>query len=153
MTYEQLISIINDEYQSEFMDFISDSTGEASLYDHAQAWFDDFESNFGGDIEPIIALMQHTGDTFDECSDLLDWNSYSVLTDSEADDAWEESLNNYLDDCVLPELPESMRSYFDRDSWLSVARMDGRGHSLAMYDGNEYEEVVNGTSYFIYRCD
>lgn len=64
---------------------------------------------------------------------------YMVLEDHEADQAWEESIDNYIDECILPELPERYRMYFDRDQFHYDAQMDGRGHSLSPYDGNEHE--------------
>jgi len=75
---------------------------------------------------------------------------YAVLTDSEADRAVDESLDSYIDDCVLPELPESLRFYFDselfkRDAILS----DGRGHCLSTYDGNEGE----AGEFYVYRIN
>lgn len=30
---------------------------------------------------------------------------------------------------------------------------DGRGHCISMYDGREYEEEVNGKTYYIYRTN
>jgi len=151
MNYNQLLSIIVEtESTDSFIEYISDSTGEASLINHLADWFDLYLSNFS-ELEHIFALMEHTGDVFDDAANLIDSSSYLVLTDSEADDAWEEALDNYLDDCVLPELTESAQTYFDRDSWKSGARYDGRGHALATYDGNEHEQTINGTTYFIYR--
>lgn len=76
---------------------------------------------------------------------------YEVLTDSEADDRWEEELDYYIEECIMPELPEHLRNYFDEDAWKSDAKYDGRGHSISRYDGEEYEETVNGTTYYIYR--
>jgi len=64
---------------------------------------------------------------------------YMVGTDEEADEAWDQSLDSYLEDCIYPELPESVRNYFDDDKWKSDAKYDGRGHSLSSYDGNEHE--------------
>ena len=76
---------------------------------------------------------------------------YLVVTDSEADDLWEEDLDNYIEECVLCELPERYQMYFDNEAFKRDCRYDGRAHSLARYDGNEYEERVNGTTYYIYR--
>lgn len=64
---------------------------------------------------------------------------YAVGTDAEADEAWDQALDSYLDECVLPELPETAKRYFDCDAWKRDARYDGRGHSLASYDGEELE--------------
>lgn len=65
---------------------------------------------------------------------------YAVGTDEEADEAWDQSLDSYLDDCgVLDSMPDNLRPYFDREAWKRDAKMDGRGHSLASYDGHEID--------------
>ena len=94
--------------------------------------------------------------TYDE--NLFEYGSeeYLVVTDEEADELWNEDLENYIDECILHELPKSYRQYFDREAWKSDARYDGRGHSLNRYDGNEYEETVYNEygerkDYYIYR--
>jgi len=79
--------------------------------------------------------------------------TYLVMDDEEANRRWDEYLDNYIDDCL--EIPEQMINYFDRNTWKEDARMDGRGHSLGSYDGNEYDVTVehNGKkeTYYIYR--
>lgn len=81
-----------------------------------------------------------------------EWSrKWLVYTDEEADDAWEEELDNYIEEYILPEIPESYRYYFDDEKWKRDARMDGRGHSLSHHDGVEHEESVNGTYYYLYR--
>jgi len=77
--------------------------------------------------------------SYDDCIFDAGGNEYLVCTDEEADQKWEESLDSYLDDCILPELGEILQCYFDRDGWKRDAKMDGRGHSLSHYDGNEDE--------------
>lgn len=76
-------------------------------------------------------------------------NDYMILTDEEADEKWDEYLENYIDDCL--EIPEPMARYFDREAWKRDARMDSRGHSLSSYDGEENEVRINGTTYFLYQ--
>lgn len=78
---------------------------------------------------------------------------YMVLTDEEADEAWEESLDSYLEECIYPELPEFTIRYFDDEAWRRDAKYDGRGHSLNHYDGSEEEETVDGETYYIYRIN
>ena len=68
-----------------------------------------------------------------------DSGEYAIGTEDEADDAWEQSLDNYLDEVIYPELPESVVDYFDDESWKRDARFYGRGHSLGSYDGNELD--------------
>ena len=60
---------------------------------------------------------------------------------------------NYIEECILPEIPDNLQYYFNNEAWKRDAKMDGRGHSLATYDGAEYEETVNNTTYYIYRTN
>jgi len=94
----------------------------------------------------------------DECS----WNEdivtfecaeWLVLTDGEAEYAWEEALENYLDDCVLPEISSEWVRYFDSEAWKHDARLDGRGHSLAHYDGEEHGVNIDGEWIYLYRIN
>jgi len=119
--------------------------------------------------EKAIALMNHLKDEgeidqkrefIDDYSDSIHDESlfdgpmeFSVYTEDEADQIWDEYLDNYIDDCILPDMPDHLSCYFDDEKWKRDARMDGRGHSLSHYDGNEYEQEVNGTTYYIYRTN
>jgi hypothetical protein len=101
--------------------------------------------------EPVLALADELGEDpaniteeRHDCYGLTVYSigraEYAVGTDAEADDAWDQALDSYLDDCgVLDAIPENLRRYFDRDAWKSDARYDGRGHALASYDGDEME--------------
>jgi len=71
---------------------------------------------------------------------------YAIGTDEECDDAWGENLEDYIDECILPELNERYHLYFNREKWKSDARYDGRGHALSGYDG--YENEVDGLYYY-----
>lgn len=78
---------------------------------------------------------------------------YLVCTDEEADSEWDTYMDNFIDDCVLCELPENYRRYFDSEKFKKDCSYDGRGTNLAGYDGNENEETVNDTNYYIYRTN
>jgi len=82
-----------------------------------------------------------------------DEGDYLVCTDDEADDRWEDSLQSYIDDCIMSEIPEYLQRYFDEEKWKQDARYDGRGHSLASYDGEEFEETIEGETFYIYRIN
>lgn len=82
-----------------------------------------------------------------------DCGQYLVLTDDEADTAWDESMQHYLEELVLPELPEQARRYFDEDAWKEDAKQDGRGHALGQYDGEEREIMIDGEWLYIYRIN
>lgn len=80
-------------------------------------------------------------------------SEYLVVTDEEANQLWDEDLENYIDECILPEIPEAYRLYFDNEAWKRDAQYDGRAHSLARYDGDEYSVTINDTEYYIYRTN
>jgi hypothetical protein len=112
------------------------------------------------DPETVAALGKMFNLTVEECLGIDEdgGNCYTVQgvtylagTDEEMDEAWDKELDSYLDECVLPELPESMREYFDDEAWKSDARGDGRGHALNRYNGGEEETEFNGVYYYAYR--
>jgi len=83
-----------------------------------------------------------------------DGGEYRVMTDSEANEAWDESLDSYIDDFIIPEIGnDTLKQYFDIESWKQDARYDGRGHCLNCYDGSEECETVNGIDYYVYRTN
>lgn len=83
--------------------------------------------------------------------DTFEWEGeeYKVYTDSEADNAFEECIDQYIDDCVMHEIPECYQDYFDRESFTADCEKDGRGHFLSGYDGKENEQ----DGYYIYRIN
>ncbi len=107
--------------------------------------------------------MEFIDDNCEEVAELdpEDYNNdYLVLTNEEAEEKWEESLDGYIEECNTPELDKldtlgNLQYYvsFDEEKWKRDARMDGRGHSLSSYDGNENEETVNGETFYIYRIN
>lgn len=83
-----------------------------------------------------------------------DDGEYMILDNDEADELWDQDLQNYLDECVLPELPENARAYFNEEKWKDAARGDGRAHSLGRYDGQERVEDDQETGrWYIYRVN
>lgn len=106
----------------------------------------------------VIALAQHLGCDPEDIEDKYGYyeaegGEYRVMNDDDADMAWDESLEEYIDDCL--EMPDWIRPFFDRDKWKEEAKHDGRGHCLSGYDGNEDEdeEEVNGERYYIFRVN
>lgn len=80
--------------------------------------------------------------------------SYKVLTDSEAETAFENALDSYIEEVIWPELPEAYHMYFDEEAWKRDARINSsRGEELSWYDGREEEVQVDGTWYYIYRTN
>jgi len=87
---------------------------------------------------------------YDDCVFDVGGAQYMVLTEDEKESRWDDCLDSYLDDgCV-----EGADSpYFNREMWKRDARMDGAGHALSSYDGNEYEQHVFDVWFFIYRVN
>jgi len=101
---------------------------------------------------------------------------YKVLTDDEADEQTKEYIeesawafnpsflacHSKADEEVFKCLAEKCESSNDAvlsliddfDHFVDDAiSSDGRGHFLSSYDGNEYEEDINNTTYYIYRTN
>jgi hypothetical protein len=76
---------------------------------------------------------------------------YTAGTDEEMDEVWDAELENYIEECILPDVPKNVRNYFDNEAWKRDARFDGRGHALNRYNGGEEEARVNNTYYYAYR--
>ena len=113
------------------------------LKQEKQEALDEAIDTFRGELDSIVEGHSNMFSYYNE--------DYYVLTDSEADDMEDEYLDEYIDQCL--EIPDNIRPYFDEEKWKDDARMDGRGHIIAHYDGAEYEEKVNGEWYYIYRID
>jgi len=111
----------------------------------------------------MLALYEHLEGSYslDDIEEVSGWShcgmltfsvgsrEYAVATDDEADEAWDAALDNYLEECVYPELPDFAASYFDEEKWKRDARFDGRGHCISGYDGHEYDV----REFFIYRVN
>lgn len=108
-------------------------------------------------------------------------NDYLVLTDEEADEKAKEYIVDSLwafnasfvaseidlDEEVIQAIHDNgkcegnndtiynlINKLGDIDNFVdSAIKADGRGHFMSSYDGNENEEAVNGTTYFIYRIN
>ena len=149
---EQLADKYAPENRPEFVDPV-DENGDVL---HCYA---DIDSD---DLDRMTALARHLNCNISDVEPArygqnifeAEGKEFAVLTDSEADDLWDDDLENYIDDCL--EIPENMKNYFDREAWKRDAKMDGRGHALGRYDGQEYAEygikTVSGSElYYIYR--
>jgi len=86
----------------------------------------------------------------DDCVFEVGGSEYLVLTEDEKEQRWDDCLESYLDDgCV----DGADSPYFDRERWKKDARIDGAGHALSSYDGNEYEFSGFGEYFYIYRIN
>jgi hypothetical protein len=104
-------------------------------------------------LDVHFSIIEEQNDRYNEGYYTVEGITYQVLTDDEADEAQDQDLDSYLEECVFPDLPTNMVQYFDRDAWKEDAKMDGRGHSLGRYDGDEHEitDPESGEIFFAYR--
>lgn len=108
------------------------------------------------------ALAQHLGVDvcnvwMSGCDDVTlgvdEKGEYLVVTDDEANDLWDKSLERYFEECELRQIPEHLQYYFDEELWKQDAKADGRGHALSLYDESEESEEVEGEVFYIFRIE
>ena len=81
---------------------------------------------------------------------------YSVMDESQAETSCYERMDDYIDECVLSQIPDNLRFYFDSETFKrDVELSDGRGSTMAPYDGHEHEYFApnSNTAYYIYRTN
>lgn len=154
MTANQIESIIEafNLYAEYFVWQAENATADMDDDARLQTYYEStiFPDQICGDeyYEKVIALMQHTGDNWDYTESCIG-RDYKVFTDDEAQKEFDEKVELAVD-CDISEIPEHLRQYFDEDSYISDNYND-RGTELSCYDGCEYTESVNDTTYYIYR--
>lgn len=106
----------------------------------------------------ILAIAAHLSvpaDTIDETkydTYAADGCEYRVLTSQERDDEIEAQIENYIEECILPEIPEAYRGYFDTDAYKRDVHCNGEGDSfISSYDGAAHESKVDGEWYYVIR--
>ena len=140
-------------------------------------FLEDIEGTEEADIDANFLIYCQNNLTEVEEYDENDYNKdYLVLTDEEADDKAKEyildsvwaftpsflSSETGIDIEVFEAIQGNGRCESNNDAILSMIkdengfveeaiRSDGRGHFISSYDGHENEEVVNDTTYYIYR--
>lgn len=91
----------------------------------------------------------------------IEWQDYCIYTDEEADEAHLKDVESFVDELWM--------EWFNKDylSWPYVTRLQNgnievimsieiwayeRWNSLARYDWKERYQVVNWTTYYLYKC-
>lgn len=151
------IEVLIEALQNEYSEQVGEM--EISEIDESEALELIKDKNFSNP-EKVLALLLEEGATVGEIDNVTEeggntfsfgGRDYLVCTDEEADQEQDAELENYIDECILPELADQYRRYFDNEAWKADARHDGRGHALGRYDGNECEQKIDQTMYFLYR--
>lgn len=97
-------------------------------------------------------------DNYNGCCFNYDDCEYLILTDEEAEEEEKRCLENYLEECLLPELPDWCHKYFDKEEWFADNKGWDRPSWIATYDGEEIEVSVkseegNSIYFYIYRIN
>lgn len=152
MKPEQIYSIIEaKDLQLEFLENLDLADHSLTLHTALQEFYEGtLLSEVDVDEEKILAIMEHTGDNWDDCESAIDKSNYLVLDDDEADEKVDERLDQYLEDSIIPQLEPIAKEYFNTEE-LKEDNNSDRGAWLNSWDGNENYEVINGTTYYIYR--
>ena len=154
MTSNQIESIIEafNPYAEYFVWQAENATTDMDDDTRLQTYYESviFPDQICGDeyYEKVIALMQNTDVNWDEADSAMGID-YKVFTDDEAQKEFDASVESSVDD-VIAELPDHLQRYFDREEYI-YDNFNDRGAQLNYYDGCEYEETVNGTTYYIYK--
>jgi len=151
---KEMIETLLDQYREELHELMRlvETIPEDLREDSDELTAEDFSNP-----DQAQALRDHLDcpfDAIDECkydSNVLsaEGGEYLVVEDDEADRIWDEYMENYIEECVLDQLPDNLRGYFDNEAFKRDAAHDGRGHTLASYDGHENFEG----DFYIYRTN
>lgn len=74
---------------------------------------------------------------------------YLIYTNEEAETAWDDSINDHIDNIIVSEMSGYER-YFDENKFKDDAHENGRA-DLISCDSIEHEIKFNNTRYYIYR--
>ena len=174
-----LLQFNQDEFfiiENEEEAFIFEGNEEEARID----FLDDIEGTEEADIEANFLIFCQNNLTEVEEYDENDYsNDYLVLTDEEADEKAKEYIEGTLwafnasfianqidlDEEVIQAIHDNGKCESNNDTIYNLINKlgnfdefceeaiasDGRGHFMSSYDGHENEEVVNDTTYYIYR--
>lgn len=90
---------------------------------------------------------------FDDSTDYFNINGETllILTDDEADEMTRKYLESYIEDSVLPQIPEELQSYFDTDKYINDVLYYGASSILVDYNINKNEYCIDGEYIYIYK--
>lgn len=153
MTSKQLQSIYDDlDLSANYFTWCMGTTksDNKTIIDFVEVYIE--TELYGNNYEEcVLALMEHTGMGWSDAYTAIEKDDYFVADDEDANKEAQDYAEGYLEDIVLPEIPNHLQQYFNTDDWISDYLDEGRGHILSHWDGTEQEEIINNTTYYIYR--
>lgn len=127
--------------KTELKNAIIERLGDFEL-DNTEEMAEFIVNNYIKDFETLQRAEFSEGNLYSEPTlDIAGVEPYTIqiLPYSDAEEALDEYLDNYIDDCILPEIPKHLQNYFDIESWKKDAEMDGLYNALSGHDGNGNE--------------
>jgi len=145
MTDEQIQSIIDYDNEYDKLFFLFQATDPD---DRLQEFYEEVILPY--EDEYTLALMENLGETFDLCNAWVH-DKYLVFSEDSVEEACKEGLG-YMVEERTREVPQDLQYYFDSDAYLTdLVDSMSAGEILNPYDGNEEYEIINDTTYYIYR--
>lgn len=127
----------------------NDTTINLVQFPTLQTFFSKYEfKGFLDDIEEekLIELEKELYEKVTtECDFTFEINTkeYRFIDSNIIDDKFEEAIEEYIDEVILPEIPKQWHGYFDIESFISDAKLDGYCNAFAFYDGKEHNETFS----------
>lgn len=140
--------VTQEEIEEKLEEFLENNNREdTKAHEEFQEWLD----------ENTTLLEDEFENSYDDYYSYGN-QEYLVLTDSEANDAAYNSVMSIWEDCYLTKEVKQQLGFLENYIDLAAAtedaiKADGRGHTLASYDGHEYYKEVDGEIYYIYRIN
>ena len=78
---------------------------------------------------------------------------YAVISDDNVEIAFDNAIDDYVDEFVLPKIPAAYSRYFDLEAFTKDCHHDGLGHTLSSYDGGDNEVTIDGKLWHVFRLN
>ena len=146
MNEEQMKDIIENSYAREWFVWCMDKDND---YEDIESFFDE-ECIIDSLDHPTVALMIEEGMMYDEAESAIENDEWKVLEEYEASSLAREYAE-YMAENARNEIVQHLQPYFNEQDYIEDLLVDGEGYLLAPYDGEERDQVVEGTTYYLYR--
>jgi antirestriction protein len=92
---------------------------------------------------------------FYEYGNIIKWGNeeYVVVQETLMDGLFKEYMEEYIDECVIGDIPESLRGYFDYEAYIDDWENDDGYSVMASYDGYIDDIDILGDQYYVFRIN
>jgi hypothetical protein len=171
------IALMNTRYDQQVEDVepVNEETGqtEESRSEEIEGIIDEIRSDMGGASEEEIALLYHlynegvyeywlddfrvNPDGFYQ-SPLIDVGhgtseQWGVIFSGHIEGAFKIYAQGWIDEYVLPTIPERYRLYFDSGAFIHDMELEGGYSGMSPYDGNYEEVTIGGQTWYLFRVN